>query len=930
MTHYSLIVVFIFVLCFNNRLETGPPTRTQPHSILNDNWRKTTLTTANGIAANDYGKDGPVAPPRRKRSSLAPQAACGFKELFGNNVSRRSSCDSVLNERNRLSEKEQELIQQKRKSRSLSNGDLARIDSEKKIVETPQPIASTATTTTPPSPPTASVPTKEGQPVLQRKISRVGNKKSDKFFGENLSDCLSDEPITSEPVVSASKEPSPKPKTDAPAAKPSVSAVDGKDELDRFIDQNIPKHSIEEIIHNQVILTGPVEIKEEVVTVVTRTENATQRNSDTEVKTPERKSSLDKKAEFLMAMLEDKNLYAPPVEPIVTPKRRHSRQNAEKDSNRSENVEEKKLQKHQAFASPINTADDAELYKGMTPVEEPIIVPRRRQSKHICDDDKHLHNHVHPKENHKPDATGTEVKAPTVSDIEEQIVTPKKPRRDIKTYEKAVSHQKQLVSMVGNAPNSDVTSMKPKPKIRHLSQENLFSAPSRQAELPEFHRLESTLFRPHESRETNAEKKLESILRKCSSQQSFLTHELLGQLADRVYGFQDPYDILENDTYDDGSSRVAPSSKMQTPRKISVVRKEAPIMTPSQEVAYTDQALLEKKSHHSENQTKASEETPIVMPSRDIACNAQAVLEKKAHHSENQTKAPEETPIVTPSQEIACNDQAVLETKAYHSENQTKVSVSAPQELPSRKTFEVSPVPASLEVSPEGGKQNTIDFLETERVHSQQTVLEKHEISADQMNIAVPAVILQPVETSHETVEPNVLDDIYKSNGSILHDFHKYLDNSISDELSSITEKLSDVTPTNSESNSSGDDTTDSDVTVKEVKIDKSIDETISEPKNRLIDQLTGGERRDSIVEVDQWFLKHNDFSGPRRGSETIISYDTRKVFPFGQSDAGAGSKFFDSKSSSRNGNKISIEIKPNAEPEIESNDHSTLLKYLK
>lgn len=181
---FSFILFFVLFLYYS--LETGPPHRSQPHS-LNDGWRKVTLTVPNEKTADDsnFGET-PVAPPRRKRSSVIDRQPCGFKELFGNNVSRRSSCDSILKEDNLLSEREQDMLQQKRKSKSISDFNLNEMKTTDGLAISTIRIPVTRTLSLMERSVVQQTTTMISRPTLQRKVSRVGNKKSDKFFGENL------------------------------------------------------------------------------------------------------------------------------------------------------------------------------------------------------------------------------------------------------------------------------------------------------------------------------------------------------------------------------------------------------------------------------------------------------------------------------------------------------------------------------------------------------------------------------------------------------------------------------------------------------------------------------------------------------------------------------------------------------------------------
>lgn len=495
------VFIYFFIFYFYS-LETGPPTQVQPQKKSNGNgWRQTNLASSASLIEND--KDFPVAPPRRKRSSLlcVNNRQCGFKELFGN-TSRRSSSDSILSDH------------QKRTSNAFLN---STDNSDVYVVPVPLPITTsaaaellTATTTT------ITVPRVHHR--LQRKISRVGNKKSDKFFGENLSDCLSDEPVTPEPDIEITTN----------VTKFDVTLE--KDKIDEFIDKNV------------------VQVKD------TKSEETTvdeKFNSIDEVdKQLPKNNELDKRAEFFITMLENTEKKTE-IEP-TPPKRRNSRPisiQMEAVEAPEINVE---LKKTETIALAKELEDDAEKYRGMTPVEEPIIVPRRRQSKHICDDDEILQHNLHKKiENSTEHQANREI---TVKDINDQIISPKKPKRDFNAYEKSLAEKNEEKVIVKEEPKSEV---KPVPRKRHLSQGNLLAAAEKLS--------------PEKERPQPA-------LRKSNSQQSFFHKELVRKL-DKAHGSEDPYDIHDfHHTSDDGCSAASPQSKLTTPRKIS--RKESTVVPP--------------------------------------------------------------------------------------------------------------------------------------------------------------------------------------------------------------------------------------------------------------------------------------------------------------------------------------------------------------
>lgn len=785
----------------------------------------------------DVKKDGvPVAPPRKKRLSSVPpeQQPCGFKELFGNNVSRRTSCDSVLNDRSIG----MDALQQKR----LSDANLTLNAASQIEVKVPLPLPESETSAAAVA--AAEAANKKSVHRLQRKVSRVGNKKSDKFFGENLSDCLSDEPVTPEPPTDA-----------APA----------KDELDRFIDAMISVQG---------------------ATGVSATAMPTDSPSKDVVEDEENKTSLDRKADFLMAMLDDKNLYkdAPQneQEAVVPPKRGHSKSASPQKSDDEPTVvakEEVKIetevkQERPKLQRKMEVFDDTDFYKGMTPVDEPIIVPRRKESKpHICDDEDHLHDHIHHIHRHEEKSEKMvqpkvdQDREVSIADIIDQIITPKKPKRDLTVYEKTtvatpeeIVHVETVVQSefipVQSQPlgKSTPAKEKPIPRTRHLSQGNLLSPkrPSTTIDLAVTATAVDIIKQKPVPDSPNQEK-AEIVLKKCLSQQSFLTQELMNQIVDRVYGFKDQVDDL--DSYDDGSSKVSPHSKLTT-RKISVARKDPAAVPPI---------------HENPSDEKPTESLRVGI--------------------------------------VSAGPVAVIHTIE-------------------------SPPPPTISLT-----QSSIDFLDLERIHSNvpdkspeqpltpRNSVESIDAAIDPINSietrpSVQTTLIETTTIENATPTKHILDDIYSSNRSILDGFHKYLE----------TEKKAPSIATSESSaiGSSDEENTDSDVTVKELNPNDNLIDI--EVHNTILRPLEGGERRDSIVEVDQWFHKHNGQSigsDSRRDSSSSIGYDTRKVFPFGKSDPGAGTEFFDSQSCANKKENISSNIEQRVQDD-EPIEHSTLLKYLK
>lgn len=902
------------MLCSNpiiNSLETGPPTRTQPQSTMNDGWRKVTLTVPNGKISDESNLgETPVAPPRRKRSSVIVdrQPVVGFKELFGNNISRRSSCDSILKDDNPLTEREQELLQHKRKSKSISDFNLNEIKPTDSLsISTIRiPVTRTLSLMERSMVQQTSIPIP--RPTLQRKVSRVGNKKSDKFFGENLSDCLSDDPITPEPEptsISFTYH------TISTLITPiSHASVVGNDQLDEFIASNASSTPITipaKSEANEIPTPRPFIIGEQYETKP--------------IGLDDKKSSLDKKAEFLMAMLDGTSSYSSIEEPKSPPRKSHlKKRNSStvatvESANNQECIVEKKSvadneQGRMAVSNAAVAAADDEYYKGMTPVEEPLIVPRQRPTKHICDDDefhkqKHIdHTHAAPKENKQNDVTEL-----SAAEIEKYMIqqvnnSPEKPKRDLNAYERSIQMNSTAASTTNSIPISTVTAItstipiitavkpvecmntqaKPVPRVRHLSQENLMSKKilsPKSNDTIDLMRIKSMQNNTNNNNinlfdlnRFNGDDRLESLLKKYTSQQSFFTQELLSQITDRVYGFSDPFET--NDSCEDGSSKCTPNSKLTT-RKISAHRKESTVTRPIFENEIESVSTVET--------------TPKIVQ-----------MEQKSENSDINGNECVSTDLI----------------KSKENENNVK------------NYNENRPI-----IIDEKIKRDTEHFITIERDESKVCDLKN---DTDTKGI-VPKAVVPLVELKNELfseemkivdVTNHVLDDIYKNNNTILDEFQN--------NLKANTDSLKNCDSKSENQNSSDDENTDSDITVKEMHRSEP---TKIENQTKKSSNVGAGEKRSSIVEVDAWFLKHNEFSNlPRRGSESNTGYDTRKVFPFGKSDPGAGSEFFDNKTMSKSAEnilndnvtkaEITVEQNDNLHENPSTNDHSILLKYLK
>lgn len=182
-------------------LETGP----KSNSL--DSWRNATLSVP-----DTEGKvidRPPVAPPRKKRATLergtSPnllKVKNGFKDVFGAE-SRRQSYD--VQTKAQIEDTVDEGLQGRSQScyeidaKNDAFSDFSKVPTKTELEKPASPHSQPNTT----------------------KVPRVGNKKSDKFFGENLSDSLSNEPVLAERRKSAKK------------------GMEDLDKIDQFIEKNV-------------------------------------------------------------------------------------------------------------------------------------------------------------------------------------------------------------------------------------------------------------------------------------------------------------------------------------------------------------------------------------------------------------------------------------------------------------------------------------------------------------------------------------------------------------------------------------------------------------------------------------------------------------------------------------------------------------------
>lgn len=353
----------------------------------------------------------------------------------------------------------------------------------------------------------------------------------------------------------------------------------------------------------------------------------------------------------------------------------------------------------------------------------------------------------------------------------------------------------------------------------------------------------------------------------------------MDQLVDKVYGYSRNWDDqmeegMLHTKCNDGSENFGPSSKLTT-RKISVIKKDLQPIKVQDNIAEVRKATFLigtsdiKKEIIAPIENKVKVETPVTQAESTIATNTSSIIKRTDTVLE------------------------LLPEGVERSAEDKKIIKSADQSSPEKETTVVKTTTTNGASNPE------LDAVK---------------------------VLLKSTEINQGS-ETNALEDIYKKNQDIMDDFKNYLeDKKINEEMMKVAnttevkvlideevDKSHTLFPDHV-SIDSFDSTNDSD----------NDSDTLSFKNKRLA--IADEPRRGSIVEHDQWFLKHRDLSNQgRRGSDCPSTYDTTKLFPFGKREKtySESNEFFFSDDHKKS--KSSDHVNVDGASEL---DHSTLLKY--
>ncbi|XP_055377552.1 arrestin domain-containing protein F-like [Condylostylus longicornis] len=373
--------------------ETAPPSeplQEQPKSQQKNGWQNASLTVP----------DHPVAPPRKKRTlqrNTDPSEKNAFEEINLNGE-----------------------IPEKYNERSVD-----REEYNERSVDPPEPLTTTTSTNVKTNQLSLTNSTKNDVPQkVTRTVSKVGNKKSDKFFGESLSD-LSNDYENDKKLETTTTTTTTVTKTES--TKNDNDQIQKSESQNKKIEENFTKNKNNE------------EIK-------LKTQNSTD-------KIVQEKDSISAELarESVIDLVED----------------------IEEELNRKITKERGNLlfaiEKHLKEEKP--TEDDLERFKDEKPCVEEVIVPVRRLVKrHICDDDDKIKEFIGDNPTRKQQS-----QSQLENDIENQKNSldpnaPKKPQRDFAKYRKSLNGDEFDISQIIEAVNLNEEDKSKEKKIESSTQ----------------------------------------------------------------------------------------------------------------------------------------------------------------------------------------------------------------------------------------------------------------------------------------------------------------------------------------------------------------------------------------------------------------------------------------------------------------------------
>lgn len=620
-------------------------------------------------------------------------------------------------------------------------------------------------------------------------------------------------------------------------------------------------------------------------------------------------------------------------------------------------------------------------YSNKEPVVEEIIVPRKKKTGHICDEDefeKHFHSHEKPEN----DKLREDVKP---EDLEVLIVTPKKPQRDMSIYRRSLENLNDTAAPIVVAPVR---------RKKSMSREDLPSPPPR----------------PTRSAIVD-EKSQENVLSMSPTKELTLQPPLLQlNLSSEKVKLEDNSKTIT----------TPPSSPVVRPRIHQEKKEPVTESVLNVESAAPGQIQPEINAEETRSHGKKHQGTGLTFSSDTLSKMKQRVLEfqmSQEYEIEDISNENDGSNNVTPSKTLdpitkkisVSSMQSLVTPESPSSESQIedpiKVTASTPKDSSTVDNIsELESLSASDTLSNDGsgGSSKTIvQCVVQKKIEDKKdiTVLPAEESLFNQSSILLAEKSVENILTSDVNMQvlSNVLNEMYDK--TVLDEFQNYLETEGTDigddrklpgdhsdglikdlklkraEKSSVpTSPVIEVVelpePTKSprlenQKKKKKKRTKKQPVPEEDqVSIESISDDGYSNlVKTASKDDITNNAllavsaqsrpRRESICDVDNWFNNHidpapstlnvdnlRDMRMMRRGSDFMVGYDTGSTFPFGRvRHDSESSEFFEKNTFSKSSDNLkdsnlSLNKGSNGSLNLGSNgslnkDHSSLLRFV-
>lgn len=602
-------------------------------------------------------------------------------------------------------------------------------------------------------------------------------------------------------------------------------------------------------------------------------------------------------------------------------------------------------------------------YENREPVVEEIIVPRKKKTGHICDEDD-FHKHFHKHETKQNEMLREDKKD---EDLEGMIITPKKPQRDLALYRKS---QENLSQTEGAATAADAVA--PVRRKKSLKRDEMPSPPPRPGKLSGIVLAKSN----------------ENILSMSPTKDLEL----------------EPPSLVLNLSSEKRKTNTPPSSPV-VPSKVPH-EQEAAATKESEKPLSSDKSadkLIEEKSTvkpHSLEDVTAKMKKRVL----EFQMSQEYVMEDISNENDgsHQFTPIKLDPITKKVSVASMSSAAAPDSPSVAIEDPINAKITSQMSVESNCKSEQESLSASDTLSNDGSSASSktiVQCVVQKKIEDKKNVsdLPAEESLFSQSSILMAEKNVEDILTSDINMQvlSNVLNDMYDK--SVLEEFQNYLEtegtevnddrmprelsdslindlkirradrNSVSNPTSPVIEvmDLPELPPTPKAKKPSKkkkkpkkEPEEEDQVSIESISDDGYTNLVKGASKaeitsNTLLAVSKERPRRESICDVDTWFNNHIDPSPSslnpvtlrdmrmmRRGSDFMVGYDTGSTFPFGRSrNDSESAEFFEKPKLYKSfdnlkGSNTSLNKESSGSLDLGSNgslnkDHSSLLRFV-